>query len=49
MTRLMAIAARAFIESLEPEQKSRVTGAFDAADRREFTYLPGRSRLTPKP
>lgn len=37
----MAAAARAFVESLEPEQASSATAPFDAADRREFTYLPG--------
>lgn len=37
----MAAAARAFVASLEPEQRSRAAAEFDAADRREFTYLPG--------
>jgi hypothetical protein len=37
----MAAAARAFIDSLEPAQRSQAHGAFDAPDRREFTYLPG--------
>jgi hypothetical protein len=37
----MAAAARAFIDSLEPWQRSRAHGPFDAPDRREFTYLPG--------
>jgi hypothetical protein len=37
----MANVARAFIDSLEPEQRQRATDGFDAPDRREFTYLPG--------
>lgn len=37
----MAAAARAFIDSLEPAQRSLAHGPFDAADRRVFTYLPG--------
>lgn len=37
----MAAAARAFVESLEPQQARQAQAAFDAPDRREFTYLPG--------
>jgi hypothetical protein len=37
----MAAAALAFIDSLEPEQRSRLLVPFDSPDRREFTYLPG--------
>lgn len=37
----MAAAALAFIETLEPEQRSQLHVPFDAPDRREFTYLPG--------
>ncbi|NED99114.1 DUF3500 domain-containing protein [Phytoactinopolyspora halotolerans] len=37
----MAGAARAFIESLEPEQRASACAPFDSPDRREFTYLPG--------
>lgn len=36
----MAAAARALIESLEPEQRSQLHVSFDSPDRREFTYLP---------
>jgi hypothetical protein len=41
MAREMSAAARAFVESLEPEQIAKAAAAFDAPDRREFTYLPG--------
>ncbi len=41
VTREMTVAARAFVDSLEPEQRSTAIAAFDASDRREFTYLPG--------
>jgi Protein of unknown function (DUF3500) len=37
----MAATARAFMAALEPGQRAKATAAFDAADRREFTYLPG--------
>ena len=36
----MAAAALALVDSLDPEQRRRVMAPFDAADRREFTYLP---------
>lgn len=39
--RRMSAAARAFVDALEPAQRTLATAAFDAADRREFTYLPG--------
>jgi hypothetical protein len=37
----MTGAAREFLASLEPGQRSRAHGPFDVPDRREFTYLPG--------
>lgn len=34
-------AARAFLDSLAPDQRAHAWSAFDAPDRREFTYVPG--------
>ncbi|MEQ7123349.1 DUF3500 domain-containing protein [Actinopolymorpha sp. B11F2] len=37
----MASAASAFLTSLDPEQRSQATAAFDTDDHRAWTYLPG--------
>lgn len=41
LVRRMRGAARAFLESLAPEQRSSATAPFSTPDHRDWTYLPG--------